>query len=200
MVQAPKHESPRPRNPGQARNSEHTKAEILRIAGRLFAAKGYTAVRLLDIANGAGITPALIVRYFQSKRALFELVVRSNAAAPAANILNPSGMANRHLTFWRDPDAPASALALIRSLDLDDAGEMLLHEIRERASKHWYEILSERYEEPEARVRTRLLTGLMMGSGFFSVGALLEPDLELSDEEWTMMARQYARAVDALVN
>jgi AcrR family transcriptional regulator len=48
-----------------------TRATILRVAGELFQAKGYSTTGLREIATAAGVDPALIIRYFGTKEALF---------------------------------------------------------------------------------------------------------------------------------
>ncbi|ADZ69900.1 TetR/AcrR family transcriptional regulator [Polymorphum gilvum] len=51
--------------------------EIIEAAFREFAENGYAATRLDDVARRAGIAKGTIYRYFASKEALFEAVVRS---------------------------------------------------------------------------------------------------------------------------
>lgn len=62
---AKKPPTPRPRD------AEQTRADILRAARIAFATRGYTQAGIRDIAKEAGITAALVVRYFGSKRELF---------------------------------------------------------------------------------------------------------------------------------
>lgn len=57
--------APRPRDAGQ------TRAAILAAARQAFATQGYARAGMRDIAAAAGITPALVVRYFGGKRELF---------------------------------------------------------------------------------------------------------------------------------
>jgi AcrR family transcriptional regulator len=54
------------------RDSERTRAAILRSAQQAFAARGYAAVGLREITAAAGVNPALVSRYFGSKEKLFE--------------------------------------------------------------------------------------------------------------------------------
>jgi AcrR family transcriptional regulator len=54
------------------RDRESTHARILSAAKRAFAAQGYGASNIRDIASEAGITAALVIRYFGSKQKLFE--------------------------------------------------------------------------------------------------------------------------------
>jgi AcrR family transcriptional regulator len=54
------------------RNAALTKARILAAAHDAFARSGYAQAGLRQIAAGAGVTSALLVRYFGTKAALFE--------------------------------------------------------------------------------------------------------------------------------
>jgi AcrR family transcriptional regulator len=54
------------------RNAERTRAAILLAAQQAFSTKGYTDTGVRDITAAAGVTPALVSRYFGSKEKLFE--------------------------------------------------------------------------------------------------------------------------------
>jgi len=54
------------------------RAEILRVAGDLFQARGYAAVSLSDIAAGVGVTKATILHHFGSKEGLYAAVMRQS--------------------------------------------------------------------------------------------------------------------------
>jgi AcrR family transcriptional regulator len=56
---------------GPSRDRERTRGDILGAACRGFATKGYAQSSVREIASQAGINPALVVRYFGSKRDLF---------------------------------------------------------------------------------------------------------------------------------
>src|SRR5205085_1660463 len=60
--------------------------QILDTARRVFAAKGFAAATLADIAGELGVTPAALLRHVGSKDALFAEAMRSGAAIeiPAA--------------------------------------------------------------------------------------------------------------------
>jgi AcrR family transcriptional regulator len=51
--------------------------EILPAALRVFAATGFAATRLEDVARAAGLSKAALYLYFDSKEAIFEALVRS---------------------------------------------------------------------------------------------------------------------------
>ena len=70
--------------PQQKRNAAETRKRLLQAARRLFAGANYVSVGIRDIGAEAGVNPALISRYFGSKRNLFLEV---------AAILNEEGTA-----------------------------------------------------------------------------------------------------------
>lgn len=57
--------------PVRTRDATRTRAALLEAAKELFATKGYTATTLRQVGEAAGVDPALVVRYFGSKTALF---------------------------------------------------------------------------------------------------------------------------------
>lgn len=57
--------------PKRRGNAHTTRARILEIATALFFERGYEAVGLREIAANAGVTAAMINRYFGTKEALF---------------------------------------------------------------------------------------------------------------------------------
>lgn len=59
------------------RNSEQTKEEILAAARCIFSRRGYAQAGLREIAAEAGITPALVIRYFENKENLFAVAMES---------------------------------------------------------------------------------------------------------------------------
>src|SRR5436305_1685516 len=65
----------------QRRRKEERPGEILAAALTLFSERGFSATRLEDVADRAGIAKGTIYLYFQTKEDLFEAVVR-DAFAP----------------------------------------------------------------------------------------------------------------------
>jgi len=63
------------------RRSDARPGELTAAAFALFAEQGFAATRLEDVAARAGVSKATIYRYFDSKEALFEAVVKE-ATAP----------------------------------------------------------------------------------------------------------------------
>lgn len=159
----------------RSRNATRTRDDILVAAGRHFARRGYSHVTLKEIADDVGVTPALIVRYYGTKLALFEEVARGSEL-----VLSPFPGGDRRewllararelLVYYQD-DASSSGIALLRSLDLDD-GELFRTELERRIRQLW----SSEITGPDAEIRLKLIAGVMLGVGLFSLGALTEPD------------------------
>jgi AcrR family transcriptional regulator len=74
-LEEPKHvtakRKPASATPPKGRDRQRTRSEILATACRSFATVGYARSSMRDIAAAAGITPALVVRYFGGKQKLF---------------------------------------------------------------------------------------------------------------------------------
>ena len=64
-----------------------TRDQLLETARGIFAVKGFEGATLADIAAELGITPAAILRYFETKQQLFEASMRGQVTAPPDFIL-----------------------------------------------------------------------------------------------------------------
>jgi TetR/AcrR family transcriptional regulator len=62
-------------SPRRERNAAATKARLLDAAEREFAARGFQGARLREIADAAGVQPALIHHYFADKQGLYRAVL-----------------------------------------------------------------------------------------------------------------------------
>ena len=84
--------------PQQKRNAAETRKRLLQAARRLFATANYVSVGIREIGAEAGVNPALISRYFGSKRNLCLEVAsilndEGNAALPEASPLERTNLA-----------------------------------------------------------------------------------------------------------
>lgn len=101
-------------NRGRSRNASATRDAILEAARHHFLYEGYDRAGLRSIAADAGIDPALICRYFGSKKQLFAEVLESTSDNPmeifggdidscglriADAMLAPGSKSEQHLTF-----------------------------------------------------------------------------------------------------
>ncbi|MEJ0027629.1 MAG: TetR/AcrR family transcriptional regulator [Rhizomicrobium sp.] len=86
-----------------SRRKQARPAEILDAALKVFAAKGYAAARMDDIAREAGVTKGTIYLYFENKEAVFKSLVRESIGttigAVAGQIAGHDGPARDLLRF-----------------------------------------------------------------------------------------------------
>ena len=90
--------------PQQKRNAAETRNRLLQAARRLFARANYVSVGIREIGAEAGVNPALISRYFGSKRNLFLEVAsilndEGNAALPEVSPLERTNLADQPRFF-----------------------------------------------------------------------------------------------------
>jgi len=68
------------------RRKQARPAEILDAALKVFAAKGFAAARMEDIARAAGVTKGTIYLYFENKEAVFKSLVRAEIGGALAMV------------------------------------------------------------------------------------------------------------------
>ena len=76
----------RPSEQRWSRRKQARPAEILDAALKVFAAKGYAAARMDDIARAAGVTKGTIYLYFENKEAVFKSLVRESIGNTVATV------------------------------------------------------------------------------------------------------------------
>jgi AcrR family transcriptional regulator len=69
-----------------------TRDDLLQAARRLFGEKGFDGATLADIADAVGVTPAAVLRHFESKQALFQAAMQGSFIAPPPVILALAGV------------------------------------------------------------------------------------------------------------
>lgn len=114
----------RERTRGRRPKSEgDTRAKILEVALRRFAISGFDQTSSLAIAREAGVDPALILYYFDSKETLFFEAVAQRlyprlesafAASPPSSQIGES-IARAFLSLWDAEDQGRALAALVRA-------------------------------------------------------------------------------------
>ncbi|OZD68866.1 hypothetical protein CH272_28050 [Rhodococcus sp. 05-340-1] len=173
----------------RGRDAAATQADIARAAAVRFARRGYSNVTLQEIADDIGVTPALINRYFVSKRALFDLVVSTKGEISVT--AEPEELAAATIAFWQDEQESASALALVRSIDLD-GGLGMRRELRRRVREPILGVVS---SDEDASAKVRMVESLIMGVGLFGMGRLTG-DTEPSPDEVDAMLERFTRMIE----
>jgi AcrR family transcriptional regulator len=117
-----------PRPPSNTRKrtpkSERTRAVILRAAEELFSEHGYERTTVRDIAARASIDPAMVMRYFGSKDALFARTAHFELRLPDLAGTKPSGIGAalvRHaIGLWEGDRARSGLVILLRAAASND--------------------------------------------------------------------------------
>lgn len=94
------------RAPRRRRSPEAARQEILDAATRLFAARGFDAVSLHDIARAVGVSHALVIHYFESFDGVVRAVIGARNAAVAREVLS-------RISDHDVPLAPGALLATV---------------------------------------------------------------------------------------
>src|SRR3954467_8045748 len=70
--------------PGRWRSGAESKQRILRVARELFHEHGYGSTTVRAVATAAGVDPAMVFYFFQTKQGLFAAAVDLSARVPPA--------------------------------------------------------------------------------------------------------------------
>lgn len=102
-----------------ARKSDRTRAAILAAAAELFAKSGFERTTVREVAERAGIDPALVIRYFKSKDRLFAeaATIRLGTLAPAGTDASTVGaqLIAHFLDLWEGAQSGQGMTVLLRS-------------------------------------------------------------------------------------
>jgi AcrR family transcriptional regulator len=152
-------------HPKRRRDAAATRSAILKAATRRFAAQGYEHAGVREIAADAGVTAALINRYFGSKEGLFAdvidhaLDVGSLIEGDRAALAERLARAVVHGRTDIAPDRDIPLLLLLHSIDEPRAAELLTTTL----NQHMLPSLAECIGGPDADVRAAMVIAQMLG-------------------------------------
>jgi TetR/AcrR family transcriptional regulator len=156
-----------PPEPRRERNAAATQKRLLDAAEKEFAARGFAGARLREIAEAAGVQPALIHHYFADKQGLYRAVL-DRALLPTSteswNILGSRKDLEGLVVAFVDMLVPFYAehvnlLAILRHESV--SGSSVLAEISEKRAKPVIEAVTAFLEERQraGEVRADLTAG-----------------------------------------
>jgi AcrR family transcriptional regulator len=186
---------PRGRRPGASRSRE----SILAAARARFASQGYDRTRVRDVADDAGVDPALVHYYFNTKDGLFvaamELPFRPAEVFAPLLAEGVAGLGERALrrllSVW---DEPANRAALLTIIGGQPGGLVALREFirREIVARVAGAITADRPD-----LRANLVASQVMGLIAARYVARLEPLASLpADEVVPLVAPTLQRYLD----
>ncbi len=148
----------------QRRDAEATKAAILRAARHLMARHAHTDITLKTVADRAGVSAPLILKYFGNKDALFARVMsfETDAAALLDAPLEDLGPHMvRHLLVGQTERGADPILRIVFAPLQGEQGDILRANFRTQVSDQ----LAVRLEGPDAGVRAELAVATLLGLG-----------------------------------
>lgn len=188
--------------PRRKRSAERTRQEILRAAARRFALAGYASATLKEIAADAGVTAALVVRYFGSKHDLFRAIMHESSTDRVDELLTgPLDTLGRRLAdsmvaSWLTPELIFPPIAALRSLDLEDAKSLFYTEVDSRFTDPLAAVLP----GPHPHVRARVIVSQILAFGLFALEAIFEPEVgPASVENIDEIARLFGAAIQVCI-
>ncbi|MDC0722527.1 TetR/AcrR family transcriptional regulator [Nannocystis bainbridge] len=197
MAQRKSPSRPRSAAAPRPRDAEQTRAEILHAARVLFATRGYANAGMREIAAAAGITPALVVRYFGSKRDLFVAAIESDIAL--GPFLGPDrATVGRHIArhFFSKPVREVDTLSIL----LHAAGQPEVCDLAtELLATRVIQPLARWLGPPRAEARASLVLAIISGTWLFRQALPMRafaggPDTSLA----SCLAAQIQHVVDGL--
>jgi AcrR family transcriptional regulator len=111
------------------RKSDTTRARIIEAARERFRKEGYERATIRKVARDARVDPALVMRYFENKRGLFDAAMTVELRIPDMSSLPRDKLGEALITHflnrWEDPDADSLQLLLRSSASNEEAAERL---------------------------------------------------------------------------
>ncbi|MFD6896217.1 TetR/AcrR family transcriptional regulator [Rhodococcus sp. NPDC060086] len=147
------------------RTSEETRRLILDAAGLAFATRPYREITLKDIAEDAGVSAPLIIKYFGSKEQLYDELVDFKAAAELLYDGPFETLAERMVAIFARQSARHKPLSMTL-LFMSGASEENNRKLRENYSSQMIDGLVELMAGPDARMRAELVFSMLMGVAF----------------------------------
>lgn len=177
------------------RDSNATKADLLRAAGELFNERGFDRTTVRDIANLAGVNQSLLFRYFGSKEELFHAVLAIQtrelvAESPAEQVL--SRTLARMLDTERTNARNSAWYAALRSSGHDSAADA----IRKQLGEDYIKSLMSLTDAEDAELRADLVLAWILGLGMLRSVVGKEP---LGSADSRQVAGHVLNAVSTLL-
>lgn len=129
-------ESAAPRRTGRRPGTADTRGEIIAAARTIFAEKGFDKATIRGIARAAGVDPALVHHYFETKEGVFVAAMRLPADPSVALPLVLAGprdqvgerLARFILTLTSDAQRREPVMAMIRTAMSNEQATVMIRE------------------------------------------------------------------------
>jgi AcrR family transcriptional regulator len=182
--------------PKQTR-SGRTRAAILAAARMLFAAQGYERTTVREIATRVGIDPALVIRYFGGKEALFAQAAVFDLRLPplgeVAADARGEALVRHFLGVWED--AGAGLPVLLRSAA---SNAYAAERLREVFAGQVVPAIARAIAAPDAPERAGLISSQLLGLALCRYVLKLPPVVAMAEDRIVSeVGRAIQRYLDA---
>ncbi|MEU8588896.1 TetR family transcriptional regulator [Streptomyces sp. NPDC048664] len=146
------------------RDAGATRAAILRAARHLLARQAHADITLKAVAERAGVSPPLILKYFGNKDTLFSQVMSFDADAAALLDAPLSELGRhmvRHVLVSQTEHGADPVLRIVFAPLHGEQGDILRANFRTQVTER----LGARLEGPDAGLRAELAVGALLGLG-----------------------------------
>ena len=144
------------------RTSDETRKLIIDAAGKAFATRPYRDITLKDIAEEAGVSAPLIIKYFGSKEQLYEELVDFQYGAQVLFDGPLESLGERMVAMLARPLEPYKPLSM-NILFMSGGSEESNRMLRDNYSTQMVDALAARLPGPDARLRAELAMSAVMG-------------------------------------
>jgi AcrR family transcriptional regulator len=169
--------------PGRASKSERTRGAILQAARELFGELGYERTTVRDIAARAAIDPAMVIRYFGSKDALFAQASAVDLKLPDLTTTAPAQFGDsliRHfLDIWEGPSSNGTMTILLRTAA---SNEDAAAKVRNVFAGQVLPMLARVADPAEAGTRAGLIASQLLGLALCRYILKVPPVVAMSPE------------------
>jgi AcrR family transcriptional regulator len=153
-------------------DAEASKAALLEAASALFDEVGYERATTREIGERAGVDPAMIARYFDSKEGLFLAAIAEPRGEEEINF-EPAALLALLLERWEERGHSPISRALASPALSDEVRGQVREVVRRRILEQLTEVLRER-GVPEPGLRAELLVAAAVGVAMTRANGTLE--------------------------
>jgi len=173
---------------GRRPGTSDTRDQILSVARRRFATRGYDATSLRGIATDAKVDPALLIHYFGTKEGLFTAAtglptgLSEVFAGQRGQTLRDfaESLVRSYLRFVDSDQSRNAILALVRSAVSNEKAAAML---REFLSAELLPVIASRTGHENAPLRASLVAAQLMGVAMLRHVVRLDPVARASPDE-----------------
>ena len=164
--------------------SERTRAAILKAAQELFADQGYERTTVRDVAARAAIDPAMVMRYFGSKEALFARATAFDLRLPDLTVVARrrigATLIAHFLDVWEGERSTGSLTSLLRAAASNEDAAAVIRTI---FGGQVVPMLMQVVPPAELPVRAPLVATQILGLAFARYGIKVPPLVALPRAE-----------------